>query len=135
MFDRIDLHYLHLAIVDRPPDCLRCGRPTKGRIVQRGDLNGNGGRPYYFCEPCNKLSCFADMEDIEQENPDCDCGMTTRRQTSGLDTDPPGLMYYRCLIGGCDFFDWVYDGEGESMRTLFDVPDEKEKAREEGRLY
>jgi hypothetical protein len=29
----------------------------------------------------------------------------------------------------------VYDGGGEIMRTLFDVPDEKEKAREEGRLY
>ena len=81
------------------------------RLTRSSNRNGNAGRPYYKCDPCNKFLVFADDRGNDPANPECDCGISSKKQISSRDKGRK--IHFVCRMGGCDFYapKVVRDGE------------------------
>jgi hypothetical protein len=99
-----------------PPRCLVCREITQRETIDNpNNPNGNDRRPYFFCN-CGKFSCFGDMRGVLAENPLCDCleQWPSRLQVTGADRSKliPRALHYRCAVGGCRFFTYLADRDG-----------------------
>lgn len=102
------------AAPETAPSCIKCGLPTSRLKTKRSNRNGNALRPYYKCQPCNKFHCFADTRGNDPANPLCHCGVSSKRQLSGLEKRPPRQLHYVCRLGTCDYYDVDRSLSGES---------------------
>ncbi|KAI0467180.1 hypothetical protein F4859DRAFT_278924 [Xylaria cf. heliscus] len=94
---------------EKPRLCRICRSPAVWAITQPTNINGNAGRPYFRCPPCDKFLAFDDKRGIEETNPLCDCGEPSRRDLSGYRSKVPGRLFYTCSNGDCGYFDWCTD--------------------------
>ncbi|KAI4594028.1 hypothetical protein KJ359_008818 [Pestalotiopsis sp. 9143b] len=100
---------LTMTITTPPPNeqtrtCRRCNRPVQRRITKQSNRNGNAGRPYYRCVPCNKFIAFDDDRGRHEDNPLCECGLPSRTQLNGLYASPPRGVHYVCGTGKCNYY-------------------------------
>ncbi|KAK4233357.1 hypothetical protein C8A03DRAFT_19562 [Achaetomium macrosporum] len=79
-------------------------KPSKSFTTRHSNRNGNAGRPYYKCQPCNKFLCFADSRGNNPGNPPCDCGVSSKTQVAGKEKKVPRGVHYVCRLGKCDFY-------------------------------
>ncbi|KAG5921820.1 hypothetical protein E4U42_005691 [Claviceps africana] len=101
------------------PVCLKCDKPTVRRITRQSNRNGNAGRPYYICIPCNKFSCFTDDRGKDPGNPPCDCGVPSRRQVACREKGRK--VHFVCMSGKCDFYRTCFDAEGDVVAVETDA--------------
>ncbi|KAF7561493.1 hypothetical protein G7046_g2646 [Stylonectria norvegica] len=83
------------------PNCLNCHQPCTRKIISAGNKNGNAGRPYYMCvKPSHgfKFACWDDDRGIASDNPQCECGLISRKFTAD------GNEFFGCPVGTCS---WV----------------------------
>lgn len=86
------------------PRCKHCQKPTTKLIVEPWNQKGNAGRPYFYCENCQKPHSWADKQGIYPDNPLCFCA---RRKPSRLDyssQEKGNKPYLCCATGDCRFF-------------------------------
>ena len=130
----MDIHALHLKLKE-PPQCWPCGAPTKQQVESPGNWNGNGDRPMYRCDKCNKFVCFADARGVHPENPRCECPEQplSRAQLTGEteNREIPRAVHYRCAMGMCSFFKYKKDDQGEVV-TLHEGRLDAEELRKMG---
>lgn len=74
--------------------------------------NGNFGRPYYFCDPCEVTGGWVwitwdDWRGIYADNPECDCGLVSRRDRAGAKSASKGSEFLKCAIGKCGYWESV----------------------------
>ncbi|KAI1923743.1 hypothetical protein LOZ65_003193, partial [Ophidiomyces ophidiicola] len=93
------------------PKCYLCGRKGVLKITRASNRNGNAGRPYYKCLPCNKFLTFNDLRGNDPKNPQCFCGTSSKLQISGLDKKVPRGLHYVCRLGRCGFYDTERRGQ------------------------
>lgn len=105
------------------PRCRKCKGTTSRKMVRSDNAIGNGGRPYYRRDCCQKFSCFGDMRGIHDANPTCRCS-PRRRSRAALnrrwDENHGGrAVRFRCAFGNCGFdkFGGVYKERGERLRV------------------
>jgi hypothetical protein len=87
-----------------PPLCPTCDEKSTRFITRTGNRNGNTGRPYYKCVPCNKFIVFDDTRGNDVRNPLCKCGRSSKKCVAGKDTKFPRNLWYGCRLGKCNFF-------------------------------
>lgn len=110
------------------PRCSSCEAtyPHLKRFITRSsNRNGNAGRPYLKCMPCEKFITFLDDRGIDLGGPHCYCDLPCRLQVSGryvVATTPRGL-HYVCAFGRCKYHEPVKRGghDGGEQET---VPEE-----------
>jgi hypothetical protein len=103
-----------------PPTCFLCNGPSSEYTTRRSNRNGNAGRPYYKCDPCEKFLTFADDRGNDPLNPLCHCQVSSRRQVSCREKG--GKIHYVCRLGRCDFYE-----AGENLRgQVILSPDEEQ---------
>jgi hypothetical protein len=100
----------------KAPDCILCGKPTRRRIARVLNPNGNAGRPYYKCIPCDKFHCFCDSRGNDPTNPPCHCGKSSKRQVSGHGKAVPRGVHFVCRLGTCDFYRALRDAEERQIQ-------------------
>ena len=111
------------------PRCRRCGWQPKFRnIVKATNPNGNAGRPYYICVLCKKRSTqgvgdhytgwitWDDDRGMSSDNPKCHCGIASRQDKAGSDTDIPNLGFWTCGTGSCDYYSEFKNGQTDEQR-------------------
>lgn len=113
---------LHVSAVLAPgpvvaPICILCRAPITRQITRTSNRNGNAGRPYYKCIPCNKFHCFDDRRGNDPTNPPCFCGISSKRQLSGPEKPMGRMVHYVCRIGGCNF----YSDHGNTQQKITNV--------------
>lgn len=71
----------------------------------------------YKCGRCDRFSCFGDVRGIHLENPVCDCAILSRAQVAGEENAQKiaRAVHYVCAVGGCEYFAYSADAEGEVM--------------------
>lgn len=99
----------------QPPNCLVCGSQTKHHITVHTNKNGNADRPYYKCGKCRVFACFGDKRGVHADNPACGCGLPSRFQVGLNGGSFPGALHWRCAVGGCTFFEYYCDKEGNVL--------------------
>lgn len=103
--------------------CRRCGSSDLSYFTtRRSNRNGNAGRPYYKCMPCDKFITFIDNRGIHFHNPECGCGHSSRLQVAGRFA--PKLargLHYVCATGSCDFFQSAADRSGRNYDVTEDL--------------
>ena len=87
-----------------PPSCFRCSRPSTRCVTRHSNRNGNAGRPYFKCIPCNQFLVFADSRGNHPSNPPCPCGLSSKKQVSGLSRQVARAVHFVCRAGKCDFY-------------------------------
>jgi hypothetical protein len=101
------------------PNCHSCGEACTRHITRSSNRNGNAGRPYYKCIPCDKFSCFVDSRGEDENNPLCDCGKSSRRQLSSREKGR--RIFYVCKTGSCQFFQFHKRRDGSNWSVEEDV--------------
>lgn len=101
------------------PRCRRCGDPCVRRITRTTNRNGNAGRPFYKCIPCDKFSCFADPVGDSEKNPLCDCGLNSKRDLSSREKGRK--IFFTCKSGQCDFFEFHKREDGTDWQVDEDI--------------
>lgn len=48
-----------------------------------------------------------DWQGIYADNPECDCGLVSRRDRAGAKSTSPGSEFLKCAVGGCGYWEWV----------------------------
>lgn len=90
------------------PPCRGCRSPSTFSITSHFNRNGNAGRPFYKCPrpECHiGFVTWADRIGVEEGNPDCDCGKTSRKGVTGACAwRGPGKVFYKCAEGRCSFW-------------------------------
>ena len=99
-----------------PPNCPSCLQITTLFTVHYKNRNGNAGRPYYKCLPCQKFCCFADARGLDPANPICHCGRPSRRGKTTMAKG--GKTFYTCSQAKCDFYDEEIDEGSENVGLL-----------------
>lgn len=99
-------------------DCRLCGLPGDEFVTGASNPNGNAGRPYFRCGPCNKFLSFSDTRGNDPNNLHCDCGLSRRLQVAGLDREVPRGAHYVCRVGRCGFFLRPLGPRGEPLSLL-----------------
>ncbi|KAH9883296.1 hypothetical protein F4778DRAFT_802559 [Xylariomycetidae sp. FL2044] len=97
------------------PRCYLCDSPSSRRVTRSSNRNGNAGRPYFKCVPCDKFLVFADARGNDHENPVCLCRVASKRQVAGRDRQVPRCLHYVCRLGRCGFFARARDVEGKAV--------------------
>lgn len=96
------------------PRCIYCLNTEPSYLITKlSNDNGNAGRPYYRCAPCNKFITFADGRGIHLGNPECACEAPSRLQRAGRNSDQAGLLHFVCGSGMCRFYEVYKDDNGE----------------------
>ncbi len=88
----------------RLPYCPRCGAKYKDLerfVTKTSNRNGNSGRPYLKCMPCNKFVTWLDDRGIDDECPTCSCKLLCRRQVAG---NKARLIHEHCI----SYAAWVH---------------------------
>jgi hypothetical protein len=104
---------LILQLVPSPvtvPVCRHCHQSASRYTTRQSNRNGNAGRPYYKCTPCNSFVRFDDSRGNDSNNPLCFCRESSRMQVTGLGKSVPRALHYVCKSGACDFYDTRRDG-------------------------
>ncbi|KAI4183147.1 MAG: hypothetical protein L6R41_005560 [Letrouitia leprolyta] len=116
--------------VPRHPRCRRCGWIPKYRdTVKASNPNGNVGRPYFICFMCKKNAsdpnrptttraarevgwiAWDDYIGIHESNRPCFCGVVCRQDRAGVDSGCPGMGFWTCAYGACDFLSFRRDAK------------------------
>ncbi|KAI0970446.1 hypothetical protein F4678DRAFT_462673 [Xylaria arbuscula] len=95
-----------------PPLCFLYSKANERIVTQSSNRNGNAGRPYYKCTPCNNFLVFADERGNDPTNPECHCGFSSKRQITGRSDRVAGLVHYVCRLGECDYYNPSRDESG-----------------------
>ncbi|KAF2688904.1 hypothetical protein K458DRAFT_293711, partial [Lentithecium fluviatile CBS 122367] len=98
-----------------PPDCFRCGRPSRRFITRETNRKKNAGLPYDKCKRCWKFLGFADEQGNDPNNPPCCCGVSSKRQVAGPEKRVPHGLHYVCRLGTCDFYAPCKDGKDRHL--------------------
>ncbi|KAI1822986.1 hypothetical protein F4861DRAFT_352381 [Xylaria intraflava] len=98
---------LSMPLLEVSPKCGFCGAYSESAIVMWDNPNGNANRPYFKCSKCKRFLVFRDWRGIDPENPVCCCGYISRRGVTGVKNAKPGRLFYTCVAGDCDFFEWM----------------------------
>lgn len=88
------------------PNCSKCGANDDALskyITRSSNRNGNAGRPYTKCVPCDRFITFNDDRGNHANNIECYCGTPSRLQVAGK-AKGRGL-HYVCSSGACRFYD------------------------------
>ncbi len=101
------------------PSCRSCAKPGTRLITRSSNRNGNAGRPYYKCFPCDKFLCFDDSRGEDEKNPLCRCGRSSRRQLSSREKGRE--IFYVCSTGSCQFFERHKRADGSNWSVGDDV--------------
>ncbi|KXL46122.1 hypothetical protein M433DRAFT_160112 [Acidomyces richmondensis BFW] len=88
--------------------CPWCGRKDNNLyfyITRTSNRNGNAGRPYVKCGPCQKFITFQDNRGVHLDNPKCKCETPARLQVAGkFQKVKPRGLHYVCSTGGCNHY-------------------------------
>jgi hypothetical protein len=106
------------------PQCIKCGRITSRTITKQQNQNGNALRPFYKCYPCNKFHCFDDLRGNDPANPPCYCGVSSKRQASGVNTGLLRRLHYVCRLGTCNYYKAERDFDGNVQCVDDEVVDQ-----------
>lgn len=49
-----------------------------------------------------------DYRGIYSDNPDCDCGLVSRRERAGVRSASAGSEFWKCAVGRCRYWESVY---------------------------
>lgn len=104
-----------------PPICKSCGKTSSLLITWPRNQNGNAGRPYYKCKPCDNFITFADDRGTKLDSPLCECGKPSRLQLNGRDRKPAFGLHCVCKYGACDFYRVIVGKDGNQLRVLDDA--------------
>lgn len=121
---------IHLAPAPvAAPECIRCSRPTTLRTTRYSNRNGNAGRPYYKCIPCDRFTVFADERGNDPQNPLCHCAKSSKRQLAGSKAkkSTKGAVHYVCRLGRCDYYFAQKDAQGKQVVVEEDLVDKLAK--------
>ena len=86
-------------------------------VVGDENPNGNVGRPYLKCLPCDKFITFTDNRGITENGPRCDCNKPCRLQVAGYLKTPPRGLHWVCSAGTCRFYALKMAGDGNTQET------------------
>ncbi|EMD86689.1 hypothetical protein COCC4DRAFT_33191 [Bipolaris maydis ATCC 48331] len=92
------------------PHCRVCGSATLDRHITRpSNPNGNASRPYYICMLCKSNNeegwvTWDDERGVCNSNPTCYCGVPSRQDREGIARGRPGLGFWTCATGSCDYY-------------------------------
>lgn len=107
-----------------PPHCFHCGNPSTRLTTRISNRNGNAGRPYFKCIPCNQFLVFADRRGNDPANPPCRCGLSSKRQIEGKRQRMSGRnIHFVCRLGTCDYYAAARDQTGNQIRVEGDLVD------------
>lgn len=84
-------------------------------VTRASNRNGNAGRPYYKCVPCDKFLVFADNRGNDPTNPLCECGLESKRQVAGKERKTSRGIFYVCRKGVCDFYAPALDNHARQI--------------------
>lgn len=84
-------------------------------VTRASNRNGNAGRPYYKCVPCDKFLVFADNRGNDPTNPPCMCGLASKRQVAGKERKTSRGLFYVCRKGACDFYAPALDRQEQQI--------------------
>lgn len=98
-----------------PPICKSCAKKSSLLIVGPRNQNGNAGRPYYKCKPCDNFITFADDRGTKLDGPLCDCREPSRLQLNGRDRTPAFGLHCVCKYGACDFYRAIVGKDGKQL--------------------
>ncbi|KAF1975436.1 hypothetical protein BU23DRAFT_503340 [Bimuria novae-zelandiae CBS 107.79] len=112
------------------PRCRHCNLTTSLRRRTTGPLNRNGnvGRPYYICIPCEDNDTrgwvtWDDERGICDGNPVCHCGGLSRQDRKGNASRRTGLGFWTCATGSCNYYSEYSNGwTTQEMNTLPHAP-------------
>jgi hypothetical protein len=100
-------HHVSLRSISGPP-CRTCGWFTRLFYVQRGNANHHDGRPYFACARCKMgqgWGTWADTKGVEEGNPPCFCGWSSRVERVGVGKwGYPRRWFLKCAVGACRFY-------------------------------
>ena len=101
----------------KAPQCWRCNTAANLHVVSPDNNNGNGDRPMYRYDSCNRFIYFADTRGIHPDNPRYQCpeGPVSRAQVA-RDTEQqeiPRGVYYTYVIRECSFWEYKTDDKGK----------------------
>ena len=114
-----------LVFPQQPAHCRKCDRPARRAIVgQNSGNNWNRGRPYYHCVHHfgrdEGWVCWDDDIGRASTNPQCRCGSISRQDKMGMESGRPGLGFWTCSEGTCDYYSAdINGGEGSLQIQLF----------------
>lgn len=111
-------------------DCKICCKPCTRLFTRSSNRNGNAGRPYYKCIPCDKFICFDDARGIDAENssnPPCNCGQISRRQITNREKGR--RIFYVCATAACKFFEWHKNKDGSEWSVEENVVEALQRLR------
>lgn len=86
------------------PRCKYCQKPTTRKDTKCWNQNGNAGRPYFFCEPCQKIKSWADKQGIYAESPLCFCDSPKSSRLDYSSREKGNKPFLSCATGQCNFF-------------------------------
>lgn len=107
------------------PACRRCDYQPKYRnTVSPHNLNGNAGRPYYYCIKCQFKRNYQASKDyhrkgwiswddgrgVHPSNHNCECGLVCRQDRAGMNSSHPGRGFWTCASGHCPYLSFRRDG-------------------------
>ncbi|SMQ44940.1 unnamed protein product [Zymoseptoria tritici ST99CH_3D1] len=96
------------------PNCSRCGAHNDDLtrlITKTSNRNGNAGRPYLKCLPCERFVTFDDRRGTSANHQPCDCEKPSRLQLAGKAKGRK--LHFVCATGTCGFYTAKVNGEGD----------------------
>ena len=99
--------------------CFKCGGRVRREITRHSNRNGNAGRPYDKCQNprCGKFLGFVDERGNDPTNPECECGVPSKRQITGERNRTPRAIFYVCNRRRCDYYAEETDARGNRVRV------------------
>ncbi|KAI1661986.1 hypothetical protein F4813DRAFT_384701 [Daldinia decipiens] len=117
------------------PLCRRCNKRATSKDTKKDNPNGNAGRQYYECLPCNNYLGFADARGNDRANSDCKCEPPISRKRllvghwdESNKNSRAGQVFYVCRHGKSGFHKFH-----ETTEKEFVVIDGEELIAELGR--
>lgn len=98
------------------PRCQRCGAVETTLvtlIAQDNKPNGNAGRKYLKCIPCNVFITTLDKRGRIKINPTCDSGTASRLQLAVA--EKWRILHHKCAGGACRFWRSAKHKKGREM--------------------
>ena len=98
------------------PHCSECdatGSRLSTFTTRTSNRNGNAGRKYLKCVPCNRFIAVLDERGVHAGNPECFCHHPARLQIAGAGKSTPRGLHYVCVKGGCAFYAPATNDQGD----------------------
>lgn len=106
------------------PPCRSCGRVSLHQRNVGMNRKNNYGRPFYLCIGClsnepygkrikggNRWITWDDDVGMHPTNLRCNCGIASRQDRSGPDTTYPGMGFWTCASGQCEYYSVLRSGK------------------------